>query len=152
MRARIFHSIGHPKDSGSHQRKLDKTLIARRVEYPRTGEAGQGLLERLNAEIGIQGVGQAPAQDLAAGPVHHGHQVQKTSPHRDVGEVGAPDVAWLRDLQLAQQVRIDPVLRVGLGGVGLLVDGHQPHLAHQARHPLPAYPMTFSPQPAGHLP
>lgn len=44
------------------------------------------------------------------------------------------------------------MLRVGLGGVGLLVDGNQTHLAHQAHHSLSADLMPLPPQPAGHLP
>ena len=91
-------------------------------------------------------------EHLAAGPVHDRHQVEKTPPHRDVGDIRAPDVTRLAYLHPAQQVRVSPVPRVRRGGVGLLVDGGNAHLAHKPHHPFPAHPVTLSPQPAGHLP
>lgn len=37
----------------------------------------QGFAQRLHAEIGVERVGQSPAQDLPALPVHDGHQVRE---------------------------------------------------------------------------
>ena len=52
------------------------------------------LVQRLEAEVGLQRVGDAPGQNLAREPVHDGHQIEKAAALRDVGNVGAPDLIW----------------------------------------------------------
>ena len=52
----------------------------------------------------------------------------------------------------AQQVRIHPMLGMGLGGPGRLVDRRQAHQTHQAPGPGAAHPMALPAKPAGHLP
>ena len=38
----------------------------------------QGLVERVQAEIHLQRIGEPPGQHISAKPVHHGHQIHKT--------------------------------------------------------------------------
>ena len=44
-------------------------------------ELVNGLVQRLNAEIDLQRVRDAPGQDLAGVPVHDGDQTQEPAPH-----------------------------------------------------------------------
>ncbi len=89
------------------------------VEDVRLGVTRQGLLQGRDAEIGIEGVRQPPTEHPAAEPVHDGHEVEEAPPHRDVGDVGAPDLVRPRYLHPLEQIRIDPVLRVRSAGVRL---------------------------------
>ena len=57
-------------------------------------------------------VGQSPGQNLAAVPVHNGHQIQEATLHGDVSDVGTPDLIWPINRQIPQQIRINPVLLV----------------------------------------
>ena len=50
------------------------------------------LVQRFEAEVRLQRVGDAEGQNLAREPVHDGHQIKEAFPHRDVGNVGAPDL------------------------------------------------------------
>src|SRR5205807_1904183 len=45
---------------------------------------GQRLLQRLDAEAGLEQIGEAPRQHVAAHPVHHRNQVKKAVRHGDV--------------------------------------------------------------------
>src|SRR5208337_4562834 len=84
------------------------------VEDLRLAEASERLLQRLDAEAGVERVGQAPRQHPARVPVHDRHQVREARLHRDVGDVGRPDLIDPADLEAAQQVRVDDVLGVRL--------------------------------------
>jgi hypothetical protein len=75
-------------------------------------------VERRNAEVGIHCVQQLPSQNLPARPVHYRDEVEEAAPHRNVGHVGAPDMVWLFDGQMSQQIRTDLVLRMRLAGLG----------------------------------
>ena len=50
-----------------------------------------------------------------------------------------------------QQIRVGLVPLRGLVGVGLLVDRHQAHEAHQSSNPLLIHQMAFVAQVPGHL-
>ncbi len=50
----------------------------------------------LQAEINVHAVGEFPGQHPARCPVHHGDQIQKAPPHRNLGDVRTPDIACLR--------------------------------------------------------
>ena len=52
---------------------------------------GDSPFQSFNAELSVHTVGQPPRQNLAAVPVHDRHKVQEAAPHRDVGDVCAPD-------------------------------------------------------------
>jgi len=87
-------------------------------------------------------VGQAPRQHPARVPVHDRHQVREARLHRDVGDVGRPDLIDPADLEAAQQVRVDDVLGVRLARLGLRRHRLQPHQAHQ---PLDALAIDLAP-------
>ena len=74
------------------------------VEELRRAIAGQGLLDRLETEVGRQRVGQPPRQHPATRPIQDGEQIHEASAHRDVGDVGGPHLVRASDLQLAQQI------------------------------------------------
>src|ERR1700679_977905 len=57
-----------------------------------------------SAEVGFHGVRQTPGQDLARRPVDDGDEVEKAPPHRDIGQVGAPDVVGPSNDELPQQI------------------------------------------------
>jgi len=69
----------------------------------------QRLFQGGNAKFGIQGIRQPPGQNLAAGPVHDRHQIKEAAPHRNVANVGAPNLIGSVDDHAAQQVRINLV-------------------------------------------
>ena len=106
------------------------------VEDLRCAVAVHRLLHRLDTEVRRQRVRQAPRQHPAAGPVHHRKQVHEAALHRDVSDVGSPDVVRALDLQSAQQVRIDRMCRMAPAGIGLPVQRFDAHLLHQRGHVL----------------
>ena len=55
------------------------------------------------------------------------------------------------DRQLAQQIRIDPVLRVRIAGARPLVDRRQPHFRHQPPHPVTTNIPAKAPNMPRHL-
>jgi hypothetical protein len=63
-----------------------------RIEDLRAAVSIQRLLERLDAEPGIERVRQPPGQHVARRPIHDRDQIQKAAPDRNVGDVGTPDV------------------------------------------------------------
>ena len=100
--------------------------------------AGQRLVERVCAEARIQGVRQTPSQHMPAGPVHDRHQVKKAAPHRDVGDVGAPDMVRPLDHQASEQIGgVDPVLGMRIAGARRPIDRLKPHQAQQTTGPAP---------------
>ena len=72
--------------------------------------------------------------------------------HRQIGDVGRPDLVGPGDPGVPRQLGIDPLLRRRLAGAGTPVDGPQPHGSHQPLHPLPAYDHPLSLQRSPHAP
>src|SRR3954453_14000862 len=122
------------------------------VEDVRPSELAQRLLQGLDTEVGLQGVGQAPGQNGTAVPIHDHHQVQKAAGHRNVRNIRAPDLIDTVDRQASKQVGILDLLRRSLAGIGALVDRHQPHQAHQPLHPLAVHRVALRVQPCRHPP
>ena len=60
-----------------------------------------------DAEPGIHGVRQSPGQNVACGPVHDRDQIQEAAAHRNVGDVGAPDMVGPVDCQPLEKVGIN---------------------------------------------
>jgi len=73
---------------------------------------GDGAVNRLDAEPGVEGVGQLPGENRPTVPVDHGAQVHVAALDRDVGDVHLPDLVGSIDHQMAQQVAVDGILRV----------------------------------------
>nr|AFQ90341.1 hypothetical protein [Paracoccus marcusii] len=101
---------------------------------PGRTEVVDDLVQRLEAEVGLEGVRDAPGQTLAGEPVHDGHQIEEAMPHRQIGDVGAPDLTGAVHTQPAQQIRVGLVALARLAGIKFLVDRHQ---AHKPEDPLP---------------
>lgn len=89
-------------------------------------EAGDGLVQCLDAEVRLQRVRDAPGQHLARVPVHDRHQIEEPSPHPQIGDVRSPNLIGPIHPQPAQQVGIRLVPLRRLAGVGLLVDRLRP--------------------------
>ena len=107
---------------------------------------GQGLVERVRAEARVQRVRQPPGQDVPARPVHDRHEVKEATLHRDIGDIGAPDMVRPLDCQAPQQIRVNPVLGVGRAGARRPIDCLEPHQAHQTSGPAPADPHALAAQ------
>ena len=107
---------------------------------------GQGLVERVCAEACVQRVRQPPGQDVPTCPVHDRHQVKEAALHRDVSDVGAPDMVRPLDRQTPQQIRVDPVLGVRIAGTRRPIDRLKPHQAHQPSGPASADPHALAAQ------
>ena len=88
----------------------------------RWAELVDRLVQRLDAEVGFQRVGDAPGQHLSGEPVHDSDQIQEALFHRQIGDVGAPDLIGPLHPQAAQQIGVGLVSLRGLAGVGFLVD------------------------------
>ena len=101
-----------------------------RLTEPQRGvECGQ-------AEGGLHGIGKLPTQHVTAEPVHHRDQVQEATLHRNIGNIGAPDLIGPLDGDAAQQVRVDLVVRVRPAQIGFGIVRLDPKNAHQ---PLDAF-------------
>ena len=59
------------------------------------------LLQGFRTEITVQCVRQAPGERRTRRPVHDHHQVLETTTHRDIGDVGTPNVVRLIDPQVS---------------------------------------------------
>src|SRR5450432_1322149 len=75
-------------------------------------------VKRGQAEAGFHRIGQLPTEHVTAEPIHHCDQVEKAATHRNIRNIGAPDVIWSFDGDAAQQVRIDFVTRCRTAQVG----------------------------------
>ena len=52
------------------------------------------LVQRFDAEVSLKRVEDTPRQHFAGAPVHYGDAIQKSLPHRNIGNVGAPNLIW----------------------------------------------------------
>ncbi len=131
---------------------LHRDADAGRLQTPGEGEAGdlaalvgvedlrravaiQGLLKRLDTEACVQRVRQPPGQDVPACPVHDRHQIQEAALHRDIGDVGAPDVVRPLDPQVLEQTGPHPVLGMRHASPRRPVDRLKTQQAHQTTDP-----------------
>ena len=85
-------------------------------------ELADGLVQGLEAGLGLQRVGYPPGQHLAGEPVHDSDGTEKAFAHRQTGDVGAPDLIGPVDPQPAQQAGAGLVPLGRLAGVRLLID------------------------------
>lgn len=99
----------------------------------------KGLFECLDAESGVQRIGEPPRKHFSGSPVHDGYQVHESPCHGDVGDVGAPDLIGLVDGPPPQQVGIDRMLRLPPVGARFGGQGFDPHDEHQTPDPVPSY-------------
>ncbi len=109
------------------------------------------FVQRINAEAGLQSVGDAPGQHLTCMPIYNGHQIQEPAPHRQIGDVRTPDLIRPLNSQPSQKIGIDLVPLGGLAGVRFLVDRHEAHQSHQAADAFLIDNVAFVAQMSGHL-
>lgn len=112
---------------------------------------GNGLFQSVNAKICVHAVRQPPAQHFAAVPIHDGDKVQEPAPHRNIGNIGAPNLVRAVDHHVAQQVWPNLVLWMLLAGAWFLVDRNQTHQAHQSPYTVPTTSMPVPLHVARHL-
>jgi hypothetical protein len=98
-----------------------------RVHDLRWSEAVDGLGQRLDAEVGLQRVRDAPRQYLPGILVHDGDEIKDATPYWDVGDVGAPDLIGPLHAQPTQQIWVALMPLRRSASIGLLVDRHQAH-------------------------
>ncbi len=93
-------------------------------------EFRHGLVQRLDAEVGVHRVTEPPTQDLARLQIHDADKIEEAASHRYEYDVSAPDLVGSVDLHLPQQVRIIWMLRIRLTGFWALGDHLQAHRRH----------------------
>ena len=103
----------------------------------RRAELVDHFVQSLEAKLGLQRVGDAPGQHLAGEPVHGGHQIEEALSHRQIGNVGAPDLIGPVDPQSAEQIGVGLVALGKLFGVRLLVDRYGGGSENSVGHCLP---------------
>lgn len=122
-----------------------------RVENQRPTDP-QRVVQAIEAEPGLQRVGEPPRQHLAAIPVQDRRQVHEPREQPNVGDIGAPHLVRSGERHASQQVRVNAVLGIGLRQPRFGVNGRQAHLAHQPQHPLAIHRIPGAAQHGGHPP
>ena len=84
-------------------------------------------------------------------PVHDRDQIQKAALNGDVGDVGTPHVIGSFDRHSFEKIGINSVRRMRHAGPRRLVNGLQPHQAHQTPNPVATDANAVAPQLARHL-
>jgi len=147
-----IHADLHPsRQQPTRESTTGKLTSLITVEDLRT-PVGEGLLQRLETERCILGVRQHPGYDIPTIPIQNGHQKHKTSGHRKIRHIGAPHLVRPINDQVSQQIGIDGVS--GMPAAHVRARGHagQPHLLHEALHPLAIHRIPFTIQRHGHPP
>ena len=108
---------------------------------------GEGLFQGGHTEVTRHGVGQSPAEHLAAVPVHDRDQVEEALCERDVGNVRAPDLVGPVDEESPQQVGVFEVRLVR--NRRSLLGGQRPD-SHQVHQPLDALAVDEHPLASEH--
>ena len=106
-----------------------------RVEDFRRTIAAQSVIKRMDTEIRLKGIGNAPGQDSAAIPVHDNDKIHKPTGHRNIGDVTGPNLVDVIDRQISEQIRENLMFRMGSAGVGFRVNRLYAHQSHQALDP-----------------
>src|ERR1700682_3863562 len=104
------------------------------IEDVRPAVTSESILQRLDAERRLHRDRQPPRQHAAGRPVEHDGEIHEAVRHRDIGDVHGPDLVRPPDLDAAQQVRIDLVAGLGLGGARTAIERLYPHPLHQRLH------------------
>ena len=87
---------------------------------------GQGLLQRLDAEVGFHRDRHPMRENPPAEHVDDRRQEDEATRHWDVGDVHRPHLIGPFDLHPAQQIRVDLVAGRGFAGVRAAIDGCDP--------------------------
>ena len=108
---------------------------------------GDGILHGLQAEVRRQRVGDPPRQHPATGPVQDRKQIHEAPRHRDVGDIGGPDMIGSRDRQGGATDRGRPDGPDADGWCdGFRYRAVNAHAPHQCRHMPPPDGVALLPQ------
>ena len=134
--ASTVHADPHPGLFKSGDEGIGRELCALvGIEYRR--QSGfHCLMQAVQTELAVQGIGYFPGDDVTGKPVHDCHEIHESLSHPDVGDVGAPDLIGATDLDFPEQVRINPVLMARHCSFGFGIDGLKSHFLHQPPHSL----------------
>ena len=122
------------------------------VEDLRGPKAPEGLLQGLDAGVGLHGGRKPPGEHRAGRPVHDGDQIAKASGHGDIGHVRTPDLIGSGDGQTPQKIGIDAMARASRTGLALGVQGLDPHDPHEPLDALAVYKHAIAHQPVPKAP
>ena len=92
---------------------------------------------------GLKRRGRLVREHAAAGHIDHGGEVNEALLHRDVGGVDRLDLIGARDLDVAQQVRVDRVPRAGFAGAGFWCQRVNIHPSHECAEVATTDPQAF---------
>ena len=120
------------EDAGKDRTGELRALVG--VEDFRLAMTRESFLQCLDAEGCFHRNREPPGQNTTCRPIQYGGEIDEAVGHRDIGDVHGPDLVRLRDLQLAQQIRIDLVAGFGLGGARMAIERLYPHPPHQRLH------------------
>lgn len=81
-------------------------------------------------EVRREAVGKSPRQYSARRPVQDRKEIQEPAAHRDIRDIGAPDLIRAINGEVSQKVRIHGMLGVGLGAFLLAIERFNTHQAH----------------------
>ena len=90
----------------------------------------KSLIQSRQTELHVHAVGQSPAQNVAAVPVHDSHQIQESSTQRKIRDVAAPNLVGTINDNVSQQIRIHLVAWVAFGGGWTRSNPFQAHQSH----------------------
>ena len=107
---------------------------------------GDGLLHRVEAEIGRERIGEPPRQHPATRPVQDRKQIHEAPRHREVGDIGGPDMIGSRDHQVTQEIGVNLMGRMPPAERRLPIQGLKAHAAHQGGHMPPPHRVPLVPQ------
>src|SRR5712671_1801230 len=79
------------------------------VEDFRPAMTRESILQCLDAEGRLHRDRQPPGQNTTCRPIEHDGEIDEAVRHRDIGDVHGPDLVRSRDLDTAQQIRMDLV-------------------------------------------
>ena len=83
------------RDATAFQRsqKVGRGELRALIGVPDFGlaETKRGV-QRRQAEASLHRIGEFPTEHKAAEPIHHGNQVEEAAMHRNVSNIGAPDL------------------------------------------------------------
>src|SRR5258705_670095 len=123
------------KQTGERRARELRTLVGVEDFWP--AMTSESILQRLDAEGRLHRDRQPPRQNTTCRPVQHHGEINEAVCHWNVRDVHGPDLVRPRDLDAAQQIRIDLVTGLGLGGAWTAIERLYPHPPHQ-RFDIPA--------------
>jgi len=90
-------------------------------------------------EINLQCWGELPRDHVPAVPVDDGDEVAEAAVETNVRDIGAPDVVWIPDLKLPQEVRVDTVQMIRFARIVLWIQGFKSQKSHRCANGVPAH-------------